>query len=164
MRVNLKSLLTVVVTFLASQTLAESTTIVCILDGVGKTAVDDAGNPLQIEQTIKFNNAFVEDWKHRFITDYEYLEPQVLLSGKSTWLSFEGFVNDEMITIQSKIDANETKEFYGYDIRAYTLNITVSRHTGVSVTKSALNFSMDNMFNWYEYHVSGKCNPVLNKF
>ena len=154
---------------LASRTLAESTTIICLLDGSGTLAWDDDARPLKIEQTIIFSDNYVDNWGHRFITDFDYQEPWVLAAGNNYgWLSFDQSVTDESITISSKIDKSKTMRAIQSNVTNsdYQLNISVSRRTGVSVVHSIYRWAMDQDPNqiWYEYHVSGKCEAAVNKF
>ena len=173
MRIILAALLMTLTASLASRTLAESTTIICLLDGSGTFTRGDDNRPLKIEQTITFSDNYVDNWSHRFITDYDYQEPWVLAGGnKYGWLSFDKSVTEETIMISSKIDRSKTMRALQSNVTNsyYQINISVSRRTGVSVVRSTYSWAMDHgegteQFSYdYEYHVSGKCEAAVNKF
>ena len=168
---RIKSLLLSLVLTVATHHVQASTTIVCLLSGSGTTglATNDMKR-LEIEQTITFNEDFVEKWSHRFLTDYDFMEQNLIYSGESfDWLSFDTFVTDQYIKISSKINKALPLEYIASNVRilAYIMEISVSRSSGISVTSSNLSFTAqvhELKHYHYVYHASGKCIPAAKKF
>jgi hypothetical protein len=167
---RIKSLLLSLVLTVATHHVQASTTIVCILSGSGTTDLATNMKRLEIEQTITFNEDFVEEWSHRFLTDYDFMEQNLIYSGESfDWLSFKTFVTDQYIKISSKINKVPPLEFIASNVRilAYTMEISVSRSSGISVASSNLSFTAqvhELKHYQYVYHASGKCIPAAKKF
>ena len=167
---RIKSLLLSLVLTVATHHVQASTTVVCLLSGSGTTDLATDTKRLEIEQTITFNEDFVEEWSHRFITDYDFMEQNLIYSGESfEWLSFETFVTDQHIKISSKINQALPLEYISSNVRilAYIMEISVSRSSGISVTSSSLSFTaqIHGLKHYhYVYHASGKCIPAVKKF
>jgi len=143
------------------------TSLICVFEGSGKLSFDDTPRPVKIEQKIDFNDARVVDWRHHFISDYDYREHFAKFDGLTFgWLNFDTSVTEDTIKIISKMtDQKKLSTISNVEYNWYNVEMIISRKTGIGVRKVSNAFRINNdQFLNYEYHVSGDCAVRENKF
>ena len=143
------------------------TSLICVFEGSGKLSFDDTPRPVKIEQKIDFNDARVVDWRHHFISDYDYREHFAKFDGLTFgWLIFDTSVTQDTIKIISKMtDQKKLSTISNVEYNWYNVEMIISRKTGIGVRKVNIGFRIDgDQFSNYEYHVSGDCAVLENKF
>ena len=114
----------------------------------------------------------VEEVSHHFITGYDYLELSAIDDGiKYGWLTSIPKITDDQIIVYDTTNKNPKKSTASNSIiNWYTMNLTVSRKTGIADRKMSYSFTVKNelsnttSYMLHEYNVSGNCTLAKNKF
>ena len=145
----------------------DTTSIICAFNGQGKIGNDAPVKEVKIEQKVAFNDLYVSDFTHHFISEYDYQETNVVNDGeKFGWLSFGSIVDDDTIRIFSQMNEKPKKSSISNVTNYwYSLDIIISRKTGTGVRNISYAFKLDDGTNYlHEYSVNGECKVRENKF
>lgn len=147
----------------------EEKTIVCILEGSGKSLLDDKiYQNVIVEQKITFNEKKIINFTNEIISDFDFTETGVLSSGlEKNWLDIDSEVSTEKIKIKLFPKQNEKilkiGRESGYAKNVY-FQLSINRLTARSKVEGEYHSIILGTNHAYRYSAIGDCDKAIQKF
>jgi len=141
MTIFMKKYLLLFLTFLFCSPSYAATTIVCLMDGkTEELRKSSSSREIKLQQTVSFNDNYVERFDNQFLTDYDFFESHIISQGRiAAKLSLDSEISEDRISLTL---ANTEK--YGLakngGLNWFLLSLEINRLTGIGKIEGSISY------------------------